>query len=264
MMCCSCSRPSNGISVEAHGYGPKSPIRKVSVESEGSAQVAERFRRVLAVAFMDYGLELEPDRKKAEGVVKVHAQEKAGPKPIYGEILTVKLLTRDGKTREIDACQYTTEQPILTPNTWSLDHRLYLANRLREKAPELKSFFIGPLNQDKNAVLGQAIRADLLNESYTLTSDRGQADAILEEARPHAVEYSLNGLQQDISIKATVDAWKGYSFISNATRSVYTPIVEPNQDSPEACSLTVYTYNNSADPMWDTATQLAASLAGHK
>lgn|GEM_PF-6596278 len=264
LLCCSCSRPANGISVEAHGYGSKTPIRRLYIESEGAPQVAERFKKVLAIAFADHGLEMEPDKKKAEGVIKIRAEEKTGPQPIYAEILSVKLLTRDGKARDIDTCQYTTEQRILSPDKWSYNNRVYLANRLRQKSPELKSFFIGPLKDDKNSVLSEGIKADFLNESFTLSSDRSQADVILEDARPHAVEYSLEALQQIVFVDATVDAWNGYSYKANITRTLYKSSAEPESETPEGCFLSHYTRNYSADPMWETASQLAESLSRHK
>ena len=47
-----------------------------------------------------------------------------------------------------------------------------------------------------------------------------RADEILEDVRPHAVEYSLDALQQIVFVDATVDAWNGYSYKANVTRTL--------------------------------------------
>jgi hypothetical protein len=221
---------------------------------------------VLAVAFLDHGLELETDRKKAEAVVKVRAEEETGPKPLYAKMLTVQFSTRDGKTHTIDACQYTSEQPILAPETWSYPDRVYLVDRLREEAPGLASFYVGPIKNDKNSALSNAVKTELVMGNYTLAPDRDHADASIEEAKPHAGEIPMVALQQRIFLTATVDGWTGYSFTTNASRNIYRAPEQSLPDAVRPCStsLSSYTGKTSRDPTWDAAEQLANSLAQQK
>jgi hypothetical protein len=262
----SCSSRHEGISVEAHGYGDKKPIRKIHVEYSGAQAANDRFSKVLSLAFMDYGLEVEPDRAKAEGLVTVRAEEKTGPKTIYAQMLKVKVSTRDGTAHMIDACQFTSEQAIAVTDSWSYPHRVYLVNELKPIVSEPSAVYIGPLQGDEDSVLSEAIKAELRNGRYKLASNKSEADAVVEEAKPHIGEIPIVALQQRIFLEATVDGWTGYSFTSDASRNVYQPPAQPLPEAVQPCSSSVplYTRNDSRDATWDVAVQLAQSLARRK
>jgi hypothetical protein len=261
--CNSISR--DGISVEAHGYGEKKPIRRVFVEYSGSRAVTDRFSKVLAIAFMDNGLEMETDRKKAEGVVTVRAEEKTGPTPVYAKMLRARVSVRDGRNYVLDECQYTSEQVIEDSSSWSYPQRVYLAQTIRKIAPALATLYVGPIKDDKDSALSNAIKAELQEGHYALALNREQADASLEEVRPHMGQIPLIALQQHVSLEATVEGWNGYSFTANAVRNLYRTPDEPLPEEVRPCatSVSLYTRNNSRDATWDAADRLARSLA-HK
>jgi hypothetical protein len=236
------------------------------VQSDGAPAAAGRFSKVLAVALMDHGLEMEPDRNKAEAVVRVHAEEKTGPRPVYAKMLIVKLATRGGKPLTLDACQYTSEQRTTVDRSWTYPDRVYLVQELRKMAPELATLYLAPIQDDKNSNLTNALKAELMSGGYALAPDREHADATVEGVTVRTGELPFVALQQHLSVEATVDGWTGYSYTTNTERNVYQPLAAQLPDEVKACASSVesYTRNNDRDLTWDAAARLAASLAQGK
>jgi len=258
-----CESRHTGISVEAHGYGAKKPIRKIHVEYQGAQAVNDRFSKVLSIALMDQGLEIEPDRNKAEGLITVRAEEKTGPKAIYAKMLKLNLATRDGSSHMIDTCQFTSEQAISVEGYWSSSDRISLIDKVKEVVPVPATIYVGPIREDKDSVLSDAIKGEFERGHYRIATNRSEADATVVEASPHVGEIPLIALQQHISLKATVDGWTGYSFTTDAERDVYQSPTKPLPEAVRPCSDSVpfYTRNNSRDATWDAAVQVAQSLA---
>lgn len=202
--------------------------RAIYVKIKGPERSATKLRASLADAALEKDLTLVDNRHEAASEVKITIKERSTEKPLYAELISATLVSRDGKSMTVYSCKKVTDG-----KGYSTITRKSGKTGVIKSVPAGSRIFVQEPSGFSSAGLVQDVKEQITRGGLEIGMSGEDADFILKDIK--LTKASFRGTAVEASVESVLSPAHGPRMDLSSSIIVYTSIQEPIAPQAEAC-----------------------------